>query len=155
EPVTDLAPLEEAAGRWRALEGAVAAYNDAIARESRRIEDHCRALGRLSLENARDELRRVDAAIRRYSPEVARAVAEQARLEARRASLDVAKRAADARMKEQTQARLDTFTSGINRGLEALGAGFRVERLGSERGGGMAGARFTVVLEENRFEVAN
>jgi len=139
-------PLSRVAFLLRGIAAHVTAYNDAVLSAQQLIQRRCDALGSLSIEQARKTLRLLDAREQRHSPEVVHALSERVRLEEAKKDNDASKRAAEEALKGQSEATLEAFGKRINLLLEELCADFRLEKLGTERQGGQAAARFTLVV---------
>lgn len=139
--------LADARNLLAELTTAVNEYNLAVTTATDQIDARRTTLGALSIEAARRDLRILDARILRHSPALARAEAEHLRLNQEKRTNELAKTAAEQELKSQSDAKLDAFGQRINRLLETLCADFRIEKLGTERMGGAAAARFTLSVE--------
>ncbi len=128
------------------LAGAVAAYNQAVADANEHIESRCVELGKLSIEATRRDLARLDARVARHSPGVVAAIQERARIDGERQENAHAKAAAEKRLQAESEVTLEAFGKRINALLADLCADFRLEKLGTERTGGTAAARFTLAV---------
>lgn len=147
--------LARAPGLWASVRRAVESYNEGIGAALRAIEEQARRLASLSVEQARGNVRTLEARIRRHGPELTKAIAAEETLRHKKQEIDDAKKDAATRLREGTQLRLGRFTEQINGLLEDLGAEFRIETLSAERGGGAAGARFRVAIDCGSLDVAN
>lgn len=151
--------LENVAASIAGLGSAVDEYNSQVRSALATIRARCEAAGSLSVEAARRNRELFEARLLRHSDRIREAARNRDELIRERASVDRAKVAAEARLKAESQMRLESFARIINRHLADLGADFGIERLLTERGGGSAGAQFHLKVrlteeDERRLLVA-
>ena len=151
----DAGELTPAVRLWAPVMRAIESYNEGIRAALSAIEERARRVASLSVEEARIQVRTLEARIRRHSPEIRKAITAEGTLRQRKREIEDAKKEAAARLREGTQARLGQFVERVNSLLEDLGAEFRIETLSAERGGGAAGARFRVAIDCGSLDVAN
>lgn len=147
--------LDQVSSTYDGVRAAVLRYNEGLSKARAEIEKRVTALSALSVEALKREINRIAATAQRHSETISRAAAEKVRLEQEQEQIKQDKEAADARMKERTHGKLASFTSRINNLLAMLCADFQLEELGTERGGGATGARFTVRVEAGCLEVSS
>lgn len=135
------------------IQAAVDAYNEQVDGCLRVIKSRNDVLAGLSVDDARRDLRRLDARVQRHGAALCSAIAKRDRIEQERAENERAKAAAEAALKEKSESKLDAFGARINDLLADLCADFRIEKLGTERMGGAAAARFTLKVDLGERDV--
>lgn len=126
---------------------ALATYNVSVRAWLDGIDARLTQLDGLSVDVARRDLQLLDARVQRHGANVKHALAERSRLDAAKAENDRLKGEAEAALRSRSEVRLEAFGKRINELLGDLCADFRVEKLGTERVGGAAAARFTLTVD--------
>jgi wobble nucleotide-excising tRNase len=153
--VVDGAELAGVAPLLASLGDAVARYNEAVAHLDARIDARLAELRTANVDAAARAVRHLDAAVVRHAEPVARAVGELDAIERELAELRARKKVLAELVKQRAADKLAGYTTRINALLRRLGADFELLDLGTERGGGAIGSRFTLKVETGELDIAS